>query len=69
MIDPDTFRSAMGRFATGVTIVTTRDEHGADCGMTVSAFSSVSLKPALIQVCIGHDASMYLAKRGRTAPE
>ena len=49
----------MGRFATGVTIVTTRDEQGADCGMTVSAFSSVSLKPALVQVSIGHDASMY----------
>ena len=61
MIDADSFRAALGRFATGVTVVTTRDEHGADCGMTVSAFSSVSLRPPLVMVCIGHDASMYSA--------
>lgn len=59
MIDADTFRAVLGRFATGVTIVTTVDEHGGDCGMTVSAFTSVSLRPPLVMVCIGHDASMY----------
>lgn len=57
-VDPDTFRATLGRFATGVTIVTTRDSAGADCGMTVSAFSSVSLRPPLVMVCIGHEASM-----------
>lgn len=57
-VDPDTFRATLGRFATGVTVVTTRDDTGADCGMTVSAFSSVSLRPPLVMVCIGHEASM-----------
>ena len=57
-VDPDTFRAALGRFATGVTIVTVKDAAGADCGMTVSAFSSVSLRPPLVMASIGHDASM-----------
>ena len=57
MIDSDTFRSVLGRFASGVTIVTTRDESGADHGMTVSAFCSVSLTPPLVLVCIDHSAS------------
>lgn len=56
-IDPDLFRSVLGRFATGVTVVTTRDDHG-DHGMTVSAFSSVSLEPPLVLVCVAHDAMM-----------
>jgi flavin reductase (DIM6/NTAB) family NADH-FMN oxidoreductase RutF len=56
-IDPDLFRSVLGRFATGVTVVTTRDESG-DHGMTVSAFSSLSLEPPLILVCVAHDAMM-----------
>lgn len=56
-IDPDLFRSVLGRFATGVTVITTRDPHG-DHGMTVSAFSSLSLEPPLILVCVAHDATM-----------
>jgi flavin reductase (DIM6/NTAB) family NADH-FMN oxidoreductase RutF len=59
MIDPDTFRATLGRFASGVTIVTARDERGADHGMTVSAFSSVSLEPPLVLACIAHEASMH----------
>jgi flavin reductase (DIM6/NTAB) family NADH-FMN oxidoreductase RutF len=59
MIDSDTFRSVLGRFASGVTIVTTRDDEGHDHGMTVSAFASVSLEPPLVMVCIDHTASMY----------
>ena len=58
-IDPDLFRSVLGRFASGVTIVTTRDAEGRDHGMTVSAFCSVSLEPPLVLVCIGHDATMH----------
>lgn len=57
MIDADTFRSVLGRFASGVTIVTTRDDAGVDHGMTVSAFCSVSLEPPLVLVCIDHAAS------------
>ena len=59
MIDPDSFRSALGRFASGITIITARDRHERDHGMTVSAFCSVSLEPPLVLVCIGHDASMH----------
>jgi len=57
-IDPDLFRSVLGRFATGVTIITARDGTGRDHGMTVSAFSSLSLDPPLVLVCIGNDATM-----------
>ena len=45
MIDSDTFRSVLGRFASGITIVTARDDAGQDHGMTVSAFCSLSLEP------------------------
>jgi flavin reductase (DIM6/NTAB) family NADH-FMN oxidoreductase RutF len=58
-IDPDTFRAALGRFASGVTVVTTLDDQEQDHGMTVSAFCSVSLAPPLVLACIGHDASMH----------
>jgi flavin reductase len=47
------FRSTVGAFATGVTVVTTRgDEHAY--GMTANAFSSVSLDPPLVLVCVIH---------------
>ena len=59
MIDADSFRSVLGRFASGVTIVTARDADGGDHGMTVSAFCSLSLSPSLVIVCIDHDASMH----------
>jgi len=58
-IDPDTFRSVLGRFASGITVVTTRDGDQRDVGMTVSAFCSVSLQPPIIQVCIDRTASMF----------
>src|SRR5260370_42133635 len=45
------FRNALGVFATGVTVVTTRGEEHA-YGMTANAFSSVSLDPPLILVCV-----------------
>jgi len=44
------FRSAVGAFATGVTVVTTMGE-GHGYGMTANAFSSVSLDPPLVLVC------------------
>ena len=58
-VDPDLFRSVLGRFASGVTIVTAQDGEGRDHGMTVSAFCSVSLEPPLVLVSIGHDATMH----------
>ncbi len=58
-IDPDSFRSVLGRFASGVTVVTTRDDEGRDYGMTVSAFSALSLTPPLVLCCIDRQAAMH----------
>ena len=58
-IDPDTFRSVLGRFASGITVVTARDPDANDCGMTVSAFCSVSLTPPLVLICVDRIASMH----------
>lgn len=58
-IDKDLFRAVLGRFASGVTIITTTDADGRDQGMTVSAFSSLSLDPPLVLVCIDHGASLW----------
>lgn len=63
-LDSDSFRSVLGRFASGITVVTTRDHDLRDVGMTVSAFCSVSLAPPLVQVCIDQAASMYGALMG-----
>ena len=51
-ITNDEFKAALGRFASGVTVVTTKDADGNLHGLTVSAFSSVSMNPPLILVCI-----------------
>jgi flavin reductase (DIM6/NTAB) family NADH-FMN oxidoreductase RutF len=58
-VDSDSFRAALGRFPTGVTVVTAVDAGGSDCGMTVSAFCSLSLIPPLVLACIGHEATMH----------
>lgn len=47
-LDPRAFRNALGMFATGVTVVTTRDRSGRRYGMTVNSFSAVSLDPPLV---------------------
>lgn len=65
-VDQHSFRAVLGRFSSGVTVVTTRDRRGRDHGMTVSAFSSVSLDPPLVLICIGHDASMYAVMQKAT---
>ena len=53
-VDSASFRKALGQFASGVTVVTTRDRSGRAHGLTVSAFCSVSLRPPLVLVCIDH---------------
>ena len=55
------FRNAMARFAGGVTVVTTSDQDGAFVGFTASAFSSLSLNPPLLLVCLQKDADCYAA--------
>jgi flavin reductase (DIM6/NTAB) family NADH-FMN oxidoreductase RutF len=47
-LTPDRFKAALGRFATGVTIVTTIDAAGQPVGLTVNSFNSVSLAPPLV---------------------
>ena len=69
-IDPATFRSVLGRFASGVTVVTVRDVQHYDHGMTVTAFSSASLEPPLVLVCIGKAASLHgVLGSGNTASQ
>ena len=46
--DPTAFRAALGQFATGVTVITTRTESGQLIGITASSFNSVSLNPPLV---------------------
>jgi flavin reductase (DIM6/NTAB) family NADH-FMN oxidoreductase RutF len=60
-VSPDEFRAVLGRFPSGVTVVTTKGADGSDQGMTVSAFCSVSLEPPLILICIEKSASAYAA--------
>src|SRR5438067_9145806 len=50
-IEKECFRQVMGRFATGVTVVTTRSQETL-AGLTVNAFCSVSLDPPLILICV-----------------
>jgi flavin reductase (DIM6/NTAB) family NADH-FMN oxidoreductase RutF len=52
------FRKALGSFATGVTVITV-DYEGEVHGMTANAFTSVSLDPLLVLVCVGHDARTH----------
>jgi flavin reductase (DIM6/NTAB) family NADH-FMN oxidoreductase RutF len=51
-VDPDDFKAALGRWASGITVVTAAGPEGP-VGLTVSAFSSLSLHPPLVLVCIG----------------
>ena len=64
-IAPDEFRAVMGRFASGVTVLTAR-RGGDDHGMTVSAFCSVSLSPPLVLACIDQSADMAAVLTGAT---
>jgi len=51
-LDPRAFRNAMGEFATGVTVVTTMAED-TPVGVTANSFTSVSLSPPLVLICLG----------------
>lgn len=57
-VDPRRFRDAMGRFATGITIISTPTPAGPH-HMTANGFMSVSLEPALVVVSIAHRAKMH----------
>ncbi|SDQ30211.1 flavin reductase family protein [Thermostaphylospora chromogena] len=57
VIDPTALRRAFGTFATGVTVITTGGP--VPHAMTANSFTSVSLDPPLILVCISKDAVMH----------
>lgn len=59
MFDGQQLRRVMGLFATGVTIVTTRDAAGHPYGLTANAVSSLSLDPPLVLVCIDRKAETF----------
>lgn len=52
------FRQALGRFATGVTVVTAERAPGEVHGMTANSFTAVSLEPLLVLVCVDEQARM-----------
>ena len=58
-VSKDEFRAAMSRFVSGVTVVTTLGNDNRPAGITVSAFSSVSLEPPMILACINKRASVH----------
>jgi len=58
-IDPRQFRDALGRYPTGVTVITARDGEGNPVGMTVNSFAAVSLDPPLILWSIDNDSALY----------
>src|SRR6202011_1201576 len=57
-VTQEEFRNALGSFATGVTVITV-DYEGEVNGMTANAFSSVSLDPPLVLVCVDQRASTH----------
>jgi flavin reductase (DIM6/NTAB) family NADH-FMN oxidoreductase RutF/pimeloyl-ACP methyl ester carboxylesterase len=61
--DPRTLRDALGCFATGVTVVTTLDLDGKPIGLTANSFTSVSLDPPLLLVCLANNAGSLSAFR------
>ncbi len=61
-IDPRALRNAFGAFATGVTVITTRQPDGTPRGFTANSFTSVSLDPPLLLVCLAktaHSADVF----------
>ena len=57
--DPREFRNALGTYPTGVTVVTTVDAQGQPRGFTANSFTSVSLDPPLLLVCLAKNAHSH----------
>lgn len=60
-VNSDEFRGALSRFASGITIVTSKDKEGRLHGITVSSFCSVSLDPPLILICVEKTTGSHFA--------
>ncbi|TWD51244.1 flavin reductase (DIM6/NTAB) family NADH-FMN oxidoreductase RutF [Agrobacterium vitis] len=63
-LDPRALRDAFGAFVTGVTIVTTRDDAGNPIGFTANSFTSVSLDPPLLLICLARTSRNFAAMTG-----
>jgi len=57
-MDERTFKDALGRWASGVAVVTCKTQSGQPVGLTVSSFSSLSLSPPLVLFCLGNRSSL-----------
>jgi flavin reductase (DIM6/NTAB) family NADH-FMN oxidoreductase RutF len=62
--DPRALRNAFGAFLTGVTVVTTRNGAGEPIGFTANSFTSVSLDPPLLLVCLAKTSRNFEAVTG-----
>lgn len=60
-LDPREFRNALGRFATGVCVITTEPAGGKPFGMTINSFSSVSLEPPLVLWSLQKNSECFAA--------
>ena len=58
-IDAQELRRVMGHFATGVTVITTKDQSGTPQGLTANAFMSLSLNPPLVLISVDKGATCY----------
>ena len=59
MIDSTVYKQVMGSFPTGVTVITTLNDEGEIVGLTASAFSSLSMEPALVLFCPNYNSDSY----------
>lgn len=62
-VDANAFRAALGRFATGVSVITAVGADGVPAGITVSAFASLSLTPPLVLFCLDRSTSRLFVFR------
>ncbi len=60
-LDPLLFRRACAQFATGIAIATTMGTDGRPHGLTINSFTSVSLTPPLVLICIDNRAAVLRA--------
>jgi flavin reductase (DIM6/NTAB) family NADH-FMN oxidoreductase RutF len=67
MVEAERFREALKDFPAGVTIVTSADGEGRPLGATVSAFTSLSLRPPLVLVCLREGSRTATGARDRRA--
>ena len=66
-MNADDFKAALGRFASGVTIITCKDQAGTLTGLTATSFASVSLDPPLVLFCLAKSTNCFDAFQSASA--